>query len=398
MFVDKQLTTHNCDYALQVRADSNLLSIVAEDLNSMKRWTAEFPAQYVEDLTHKTGNFKRFSVFTKMLATALEDRSSAVSVDLLSYGDLEMLKSGRRVSGTSDAGKKYLILTYIGEFDKVHYPLPLSQEELNDPRELRALVSKLRQEVETLRRGLPKDRQDHYHLWQENVTLREQLAHTKRHADPGQIEELKRTVLELEDELAFTKKSLNKELRSLKIQRQEAQAEADGASMKLEEIVAQFETDAGEARDRSRQVAKENEALRTEVKAAREDIARRKKETESYKAELHKANDNERRLRHRVESLEAELQGLMNKPSTDLMRSRSFTVESPFKRTPVKSPGKSDKSSNKSSPGFSSPSQASKYAKSLMKKFGHKEERASASGRIADQISKVSALISRTKA
>lgn len=42
----------------------------------------------VEELTRKTGNFKRFSVFVDMLLSAVERRSDAVFVDLLTTGDL----------------------------------------------------------------------------------------------------------------------------------------------------------------------------------------------------------------------------------------------------------------------------------------------------------------------
>lgn len=395
MNIDKQLTTHNCDYSLQVRADSHNLAIAAEDLTSLKRWTGEFSAQFVEDLTHKTGNFKRFNVFTKMLATALEDRSSAVSIDLLSYGDLEMLKSGRKVVGPNDSGKKYLILTYIGEFDKVHYPLPLNFEEINDPSELKALVGKLRREVDMLKRGLPKDRQDSYHLWQENLSLREQLAHTKRHADPGQIEELKRTVLQLEDELAFTKKDFGREVRTLKIQKIEAETKVENFSAKLDDILTQVEADAAD-RELSKYTAQENETLKAELKSARDEIAKRKKEGEAVKADLQRSKDTERRLQQRIEGLEVELQKLIHLRTTksDITQYRSFVKESPLKRTPLKSPVKSD-SSNKSSPAFSSP-YSSKQALSKHSLIDSSTDYPTA--RINQQVTKVQALISANRA
>ncbi len=39
-------------------------------------------------MTRKTGNFKRFGVFVKMLVSALESSSDAVHLDLLTYADL----------------------------------------------------------------------------------------------------------------------------------------------------------------------------------------------------------------------------------------------------------------------------------------------------------------------
>ncbi len=48
--------------------------------------TASLPD--IEDVTRKTGNFKRFGVFVKMLVSALESSSDAVHLDLLTYADL----------------------------------------------------------------------------------------------------------------------------------------------------------------------------------------------------------------------------------------------------------------------------------------------------------------------
>ena len=42
----------------------------------------------IEDITHKTGNHKRFAVFVEMLLSAISQRSDSVYVDLLTYADL----------------------------------------------------------------------------------------------------------------------------------------------------------------------------------------------------------------------------------------------------------------------------------------------------------------------
>src|SRR3546814_3034147 len=41
--------------------------------------------------------------------------------------------------------KRYLILTYTVEFDRVHYPLPLAYEEDPNPAALKATIRRLRQ-------------------------------------------------------------------------------------------------------------------------------------------------------------------------------------------------------------------------------------------------------------
>ena len=158
----------------------------------------------VEEIAAKTGSFKRFPVFVKMLLSALCQESDSVFVDLLTYGDLELLRSKRASAGggTSAAAaaqppqpaaqhsnKRYLILTYAAEFDRVHYPMPLQFEEHPDPRRLRATIRTLRAQLATatlrgggagMRRSAsasasassPQLKQ----LREENATLRERLA------------------------------------------------------------------------------------------------------------------------------------------------------------------------------------------------------------------------------
>ena len=63
--------------------------------------------------------------------------SDSVFVDLLTYADLEALKNKRSGASKSSSSahtnnKRYLILTYAAEFDRVHYPLPLLFEDIPD--------------------------------------------------------------------------------------------------------------------------------------------------------------------------------------------------------------------------------------------------------------------------
>lgn len=100
-------------------------------------------------------------------------------VDLLTPADLELLRSKRASSGGATAAapapcqpqpqreaqaqpgqaaptgaapsaagsKRYLILTYAAEFDRVHYPLPLQYEEHPDPQRLKATIRQLRAQL-----------------------------------------------------------------------------------------------------------------------------------------------------------------------------------------------------------------------------------------------------------
>lgn len=94
-----------------------------------------------------------------MLLSAVKQASDSVFVDLLTYQDLEVLKQRKAGASAQHAAanrpmvpntKRYLILTYAAEFDRVHYPLPLLYEEHPDPQRLKDIIAQLRSEVDAL--------------------------------------------------------------------------------------------------------------------------------------------------------------------------------------------------------------------------------------------------------
>ncbi|RHY37519.1 hypothetical protein DYB25_000116 [Aphanomyces astaci] len=109
----------------------------------------------IEELTKKTGNFKRFYTFVNMLMSALQHKSESVFIDLLTYSDLELYrkrKLGKSAPSTNLPdpvaalnNKRYLILTYAVEFDRVHYPLPLNFVENPSPAMLQRTIRRLKQ-------------------------------------------------------------------------------------------------------------------------------------------------------------------------------------------------------------------------------------------------------------
>jgi coiled-coil domain-containing protein 61 len=113
----------------------------------------------VEEITQKAGNYKKFPVFVRMLSSAMSRESDSVFVDLLTYGDLEVLKARKTGAGAGAGGgqsapppprsqsKRYMILTYSGEFDRVHFPLPLQFEEEPDVPALQRAVARLKRAV-----------------------------------------------------------------------------------------------------------------------------------------------------------------------------------------------------------------------------------------------------------
>lgn len=174
-------------YIINVRAEGSLLNIDAEHVETNQRWSGEFTSHCnirlisafvltstviaviilldIEEITLKAGNYKRFSVFAKMLKSALSHEADSLFIDLLTYSDLESLKAkklGNASSNTSVAAasnsmmnpssrtqlKRYIILTYTGEYDRVHYPLPLSFEEIPNVDALKRTIRRLRAQLE----------------------------------------------------------------------------------------------------------------------------------------------------------------------------------------------------------------------------------------------------------
>ena len=79
----------------------------------------------IEEMTQKTGNYKKFAVFVRMLSTALSRTGESVFIDLLTPSDLELLKARKSKTGMpvapvqpSQSNKRYVILTYVVEFDR----------------------------------------------------------------------------------------------------------------------------------------------------------------------------------------------------------------------------------------------------------------------------------------
>ncbi|NXL54938.1 CCD61 protein, partial [Podilymbus podiceps] len=179
-----------------------------------EQWRGEFDAAFIEDLTHKTGNFKQFGIFCSMLESALMQSSECVSLELLTYADLETLRS-RKVgaiarphpSATSPLStKRYLILVYSVEFDRIHYPLPLPYAGKLDPAALRRLVRELREELAQLRARRATRRL-------EDELLREKARHQREQRQlAAELAEVKAS----ERRLQLRVKSLTAELASCK--------------------------------------------------------------------------------------------------------------------------------------------------------------------------------------
>ncbi|XP_061104870.1 centrosomal protein CCDC61 isoform X2 [Conger conger] len=148
------------EFSVKLELEEDLLIVEIMDSVTADQWRGEFDPAYIEDLTCKTGNFKQFPIFCNMLESAVNKTSEAVALDLLTYADLELLRNrkagvvGRpRLQPQSPAlsAKRYLILIYTVEFDRIHYPLPLPYQGKPDPAALQREIRALRAELCALR-------------------------------------------------------------------------------------------------------------------------------------------------------------------------------------------------------------------------------------------------------
>ncbi|XP_062503116.1 centrosomal protein CCDC61-like isoform X2 [Corticium candelabrum] len=179
--VSGKFTFRGLDYLVTVQvvpcddgSEQQLLVVDVEDKTTAEQWRGEFQPSYIKELTQKTGNFKQFHVFVDMLKSVVTKTSSSVSLDLMTFSDLEQLrshqghKSRQPVSKPLShvANKRYLILMYTVEFDRVHCPLPLPYIGKLDPAVQQTTIRKLRSELANLKRQLSRNhrRLEYSHL------------------------------------------------------------------------------------------------------------------------------------------------------------------------------------------------------------------------------------------
>jgi len=164
MLVDKsetlcsQYAFKDVQYNICVKTtnENKLIVSVVDNMNEDK-WESSFSKSYVEELTRKTGNFKHFSIFLSMLETALKKSSDSVTLDLLTFSDLQDLRnkkfSNKKVLKASkqQENRRYLILVYSVEFDRIHYPLPLQHIGKPSATQLQKTVNRLNKELSILK-------------------------------------------------------------------------------------------------------------------------------------------------------------------------------------------------------------------------------------------------------
>ncbi|KAJ3124817.1 hypothetical protein HK098_000857 [Nowakowskiella sp. JEL0407] len=113
--------------SLKKQPASPAFALSVKDTLTSVVWSGVFDAVYIEEITKKTGNFKRYDIFFEMLSLASD---GSLLLSLLTQSDISQLTQQDVTLEFDNTAlvceKLYLIMTYTGSFDRVHYPLPLT--------------------------------------------------------------------------------------------------------------------------------------------------------------------------------------------------------------------------------------------------------------------------------
>ncbi|XP_014606667.1 PREDICTED: coiled-coil domain-containing protein 61-like [Polistes canadensis] len=234
------------------------LELTITDKFTAEDWRSSYDTAYIENLTHKTGNYKQFDVFVAMLQSGLLkvtftlwfyksnlystsviisnlQTSESITLDLLTFEDLELLRS-RKIDSNSVStisnksnNRRYLILTYTVEFDRIHYPLPLEYCGLPDSTILQATIRRLQAEIEKLNStGMNKDLQKRIETL--SITNQRLLEENRKLSSGGKgIRRLASAISALENSVA-------KERASFRAQIQKLRAENAALSLKIRQL------------------------------------------------------------------------------------------------------------------------------------------------------------------
>ena len=321
---------------MEARGGGDCLSVVAEHTSSGDRWRGEFTGAYVEAIAEKTGNPKRFPVFLRILFSAIRQESPSVFIDLLTYQDLEAMKQSRGGGGGQRAlssrdpanNKRYVIVTYASEFDRVHYPLPLMYEGRMERRP----------EAAEAERGLagasPYDSHAAANARKKSQrgTKASKSARGLRSASPGRPRE------------AAAKGGRDVKAESLVADLKESQREVK--LLRKERDLLRARAQAAEA-----ELSRERNAHRREAKRRAKDLAAAEEENAKYRATI-------RELRGRVRDLTGELTTARRQSGSSARgaapRSRSSTPAASRRTTPRSSARPTPRSSRAPSPSYSS--------------------------------------------
>jgi coiled-coil domain-containing protein 61 len=306
-----QVRFHNGEHYVSLHYNDQELTLEVEEAKTGYKWGGRYSPQYIEEITRKTGSFKKYPTFLKMLQTALEGGTDSVSADLLSQQDLEVLKKTRvQTASQSTQGKRYLIVTYAVEFDCVRYPLPLIYDEPTSEN-LQQILDRLAQELSSMKSGQDMELLE---MSKDNEALNAQLSKLKHHqtvAAPRkpqpEIDSLQAAKKALEDERRQLEASKTTNLAELKTRSAELEGELNYLGKELDSVLTEAERRA-EKKQKAGKYKQQLGSLQGESSKTQGSVNSLNKELKAVKDRLFKLKEAEGRQKQKVALLETELE------------------------------------------------------------------------------------------
>lgn len=364
MNIEYNLTFNNVEYILYLSTNETNLSISLEQANETLYWSGVFDGRYLEEITNKAGSFKSFEVFVKMLMSGLANETESVLVDLLSYKDLEMMRNKKNNNSNSNnnlnesnsmntdlsiINKKYLIISYQNEFEKVHYPLPLSfilQPEVSFTLRTIERIKKLNQKLQMSSNNINNNINNSFsansntiinykeleEIKNENQNLKNKIKLLESQRKLGAVEndEFLRNYTGIKEEYESYKgqseakiKLLAKTVEDLKLKinyniDSQAITEDTNQSSKNEKLLRTIT-------DLENKLEKAEEIVIKERKTAQQYIEEKNREVEKIKKEIFFMKESEKKLKVKINQLEKDLE-IANKRSNYANNTKTKSV------------------------------------------------------------------------
>lgn len=105
MFTTYQNFKFKKNYSITTVSTNSELQISVSCISEQKIWKNSFQHKFIETLTDRTGNFKRYQIFCKMLQRALEQGSASVFIDILSPAELQTMRMNKVGASKTEGAK-----------------------------------------------------------------------------------------------------------------------------------------------------------------------------------------------------------------------------------------------------------------------------------------------------
>jgi coiled-coil domain-containing protein 61 len=300
------------EYIVYLSVNDSGMKISMENSDCLY-WLGEYPIQNIEEITQKAGSYKTFSVFVKMLMSALSQDNDSVTVDLLTNKDLEMMKQRRSNSMNESmsqepnkANRVYLIVHYNGQFEKVCYPIPMYYQNPPSAESTMRTINRLKNNAKPNNTSLINFKEIE-EIKQENVNLRNKVMLLEGQRKQGAVdnEENYRTLNQKADEYQNYKIKAEKDISYLMKTIEDMKGNLTNNKTEKNENFEKYRIIISEQDAKIREL---EEKLISERKRGQGFVEDKNKNLEKVMKELNFARENEKRLKVRINQLEKEIE------------------------------------------------------------------------------------------